>query len=103
MRKIASGLSTTIYLTKKGDEYTFHSKISLFTTSNTFRLGEEKEITTADGRRVKNTFTLDGNTLTEKQIGEETLTVVREFFDDEMIATTYYANVVCKSWCKAVK
>lgn len=103
LRKIASALSTTIQLIKKGDEYTLNTKMMLLTTSQKFKLGEENEVTTTDGRKVKNTFTIDGNILTEKQIGDQTLTIVREFFDDEMIATTYYGNVVCKGWCKVVK
>lgn len=75
----------------------------LLTTSQKFRLGEEKDFTTPDGRKVKNTFTIDGNILTEKQVGKQTMTIVREFFDDEMIATSYCGNVVCKGWCKLVK
>lgn len=75
----------------------------LLTTSQKFKLDEEKEVTTTDGRKVKNVFTIDGHTLTEKQIGEQTLTIVREFFDDEMIATSYYGNVVCKGYCKLLK
>lgn len=74
----------------------------MLTTTQKFKLGEEKEMTTTDGRKVKNVFTIDGNVLTEKQIGEQTFTLVREFFDDEMITTSYYGNVVCKGYCKLV-
>lgn len=102
LRKVASSLSTTVQLVKKGDEYTLNTKMMLLTTSQKFKLGEEKEVTTTDGRKVKNVFTVDGNILTEKQIGDKTLTIVREFFDDELIATSYYGNAVCKSWCKLV-
>lgn len=103
MRKIASSISTTIQLLKKGDEYTLNTKMLLLTTSQKFKLGEEKEVTTTDGRKVKNIFTIDGNTLTEKQIGDKTFTIVREFFDDELIATSTCGDVVCKGWCKVVK
>lgn len=103
MRKIASSISTTIQLVRKGDEYTLTTKMLLLTTTQKFKLGEEKEVTTTDGRKVKNVFIIDGNTLTEKQIGDRTLTIVREFFDEEMIATSYYGNVVCKGYLKALK
>lgn len=96
-------MSTTIQLVRKGDEYTLNTKMLLLTTSQKFKLDEEKEVTTPDGRKVKNMFTVDGNTLTEKQIGDRNLTIVREFFDDEMIATSYCGNVVCKSYCKVLK
>lgn len=104
IRKIATSISTTIQLVRKGnDEYTLTTKMLLMTTTQTFRLGEEKDVTTTDGRKVKNVFTVDGNVLTEQQIGDRTMTTVREFFDNEMIATTYYGNVVCKGYCKLVK
>lgn len=103
LRKVASSMSTTVQLVKNSDEYTLHTKMLLLTISQKFKLGEEKEITTTDGRKVKNVFTIDGNILTEKQIGEKTFTIIREFFDDEMLATSYYGNAVCKGWCKIVK
>lgn len=103
IRKIATSVSTTIQLVRKGDEYTLTTKMLLLTTTQKFKLGEEKEVTTADGRKVKNVFTVDGNVLTEQQIGERTLTTIREFFDNEMIATSYYGNVVCKAYCKVLK
>lgn len=100
---MATSLSSTIQLVKKGDEYTLTTKMMLLTNTQKFKLGEEKDVTTTDGRKVKNVFTMDGNILTEQQIGDRTLTTVREFFDDEMIATSYYGNVVCKGYCKLVK
>lgn len=103
MRKIAGTLSTTVQLVKNGDEYSLKTSMLLLTTSQKFKLGEEKDVTTTDGRKVKNVFTIEGNTLTEKQIGQKTFTIIREFFDDEMIATSIYGNVVCKGWCKVVK
>lgn len=102
LRKIASSLSTTIQLVRKGDEYTLNTKMLMMTTTQKFKLGEEKDVTTTDGRKIKNVFTIDGNVLTEQQIGDKTLTVVREFAEDEMIATSYYGNVVCKAYCKPI-
>lgn len=96
-------MSTTIQLVRKGDEYTLSTKMLLMTTTQKFKLGEVKDVTTTDGRKVKNLFTIDGNVLTEKQIGDQTLTIVREFGDNEMIATSYYGNVVCKAYCKPLK
>lgn len=104
MRKVAKSLTTKVQLVKLDDStYSLNTVIMLLTTSQKFKLNEEKEIKTQDGRSVKNSFSIDGNTLTEKQIGEKPMTIVREFFDDEMIVTSTIGGVVCKSWCKLVE
>lgn len=68
-----------------------------------FRLNEEVDIKTPDGRKVKNSFTIVGNVVIEKQIGEKNYVIVREFFDDEMIATLTVGNVSSRAWLKRVK
>lgn len=75
----------------------------MLTTSQKFKVGEEKDVTTQDGRKIKNVFTIEGNKLIEKQIGEKTLTIIREYSDDELIVTTEMGQVVSTSWCKVVK
>lgn len=96
-------MTTTVQLTKKGDEYSLNSTILLLTTSQKFKVGEAKDVTTQDGRKVKNVFTIEDNKLIEQQIGEKTLTIVREYSDDELIVTTSMGGVESTSWCKLVK
>lgn len=104
MRKISKSLSTVYQLVRKGENcYSLNTKILLFSITTKFTLGEETEITTADGRKVKNTFTIEGNKLLEIQKGEKTMTVVREFSDDELVVTTSCGDVSCKTWCKAIE
>lgn len=104
MRKLAQSMTTTVQLTKKdNDIYCLNTIILLLTTSQKFKLDEVKDITTTDGRKVKNSFTIEGNKLIEKQIGEKSMIIEREFFEDQMIATSSIGNVVCKSWCKVVE
>lgn len=103
MRKLSSTLTTTVQLVKKSDDqYSLNTTILLVSTSQKFRLKEEKDVTTLDGRKVKITFDIEGNKLIENQVGEKTLTIVREYFDEELIVTSTIGNVVCKSWCKLV-
>lgn len=103
MRKIASSMSTTVELVRKTDlQYCLISTILLMTTSQKFILNEGKDVTTVDGRKVKITFSIDGNKLIENQIGEKSLVIIREFYEDEMIVTSTINGVVCKSWCKLV-
>lgn len=103
MRKLAQTMTTTVQLVKKeNDIYSLNTIILLLTTSQKFKLDEVKEVTTADGRKVKNSFSIDGNKLIEKQIGEKSLIIEREFFDDKLIVVSKIGDVVCTSWCKLV-
>lgn len=104
MRKIAKTITTTVQLVKKDDgSYVLNSTLMLITMPQKFRLGEEKEVTTNDGRKVKNSFTIEGNVLTEHQIGEKYFLIIREFSEDEMIVTSTIGDVTSKAWCKRVK
>ena len=102
MRAIAKNITTTVQLTKRDEIYSLNTFMVLFETSQKFKPSEPDDVTTQDGRKVEITFTIDGNVLTEKQAGEKTMIIVREFFDKELIVTSSIGNVICKSWCKLV-
>lgn len=103
MRKIAKTITTTVQLVKKDDgSFSLNSTLMLITIPQKFKLGEEKDVKTQDGRQVKNSFTIEGNILTELQVGEKTFVIVREFFEDEMIVTSTVGTVSSKAWCKKV-
>lgn len=70
--------------------------------STEFELGKGKNITTPDGRKIKNIFTIEGNKLIEQQVGEKTITVIREFTDDQIISTASVGNVTSTTWFKLV-
>jgi len=59
------------------------------TTDIKFKLGQEFDEETGDGRKAKSTITLEGgNKLVHKQkVGADTLSIIREFSDDEMKMT----------------
>lgn len=104
MRKISRSLTTVLQLVKKGENrYSLNTSILIFSISQKFVIGEETDITTADGRKVKDSFTIEDNKLIEVQKGEKTLLVVREFFDTELIVTTSCGDVVSKTWCKMIE
>merc|ERR1712080_8881 len=71
--------------------WTMVTKTSMKSIELKFRLGEEFEEDTTDGRHCKTTVTLDGNTMTTKQkatkAGEKDGTVVRTFSDDGISLT----------------
>jgi hypothetical protein len=96
-------MTTTVQLVKEGEEkFSLNTTILLLTTSQKFKVGEEKDITTLDGRKVKNVFTLEGSKLTEKQIGIKSLIIERLFSENQLVVTSTIDNVVCTSWGKVV-
>jgi fatty acid-binding protein 3, muscle and heart len=102
LRKMGNSVSPTVHLDKNGDEYSFHTVSTFKTTVIKFKLGEEFEEETLDGRKVKSTITLSGNTLNQTQKTEKTSTIVREFGDNELVVTCTYGDCVSKRWYKAV-
>lgn len=53
MRKMGNAATPTVEITKDGDTYTMKTITTFKTTEIKFKLGEEFEETTADGRVVK--------------------------------------------------
>ncbi|PNF38191.1 Fatty acid-binding protein, muscle [Cryptotermes secundus] len=81
---MGNAVSPVIELTQNGDEYTLTSQSTFKNTTITFKLGEEFQEETPDGRSVKTTITQDGNKLVQVQKGEKETTIIREFSDDEV-------------------
>jgi hypothetical protein len=87
---MGNAVSPVVELTKNGDEFTLTSQSTFKNTSITFKLGEEFEEETPDGRKVQSVITQDGNKLVQIQKGEKETTIVREFSEDEvkMVSST---------------
>jgi hypothetical protein len=84
IRKMGNAVCPVIELTKNGDEYTLTSQSTFKNTSITFKLGEEFQEETPDGRLVKTTITQDNNKLVQVQKGEKETTIIREFNEDQV-------------------
>lgn len=66
--------------------------------------GQEIEQTTIDGRKIKNIFTIEGNKLIELQIEpKREVTLIREFFDKEMLGQSIVGNFTSRHWSIAVE
>lgn len=89
-RTIGNKVSPTIELNKEGDEYSLKTTSTFKNTEIKFKLGQEFEEDTPDGRRVKSVMTLDGNTLKQVQIGEKNSTIDREYSPTEVKAVSFF-------------
>ncbi|GAB0091175.1 fatty acid-binding protein [Sergentomyia squamirostris] len=88
LRKMGNTVSPTVELVKNGDEYTFNTTSTFKSTTIKFKLGEEFEEETVDGRKVKSVCTLDGpNKLIHDQKGEKPTIIIREFTDTDITVT----------------
>ena len=102
LRKMGNSISPTVDLVKNGDEFTFNTVSTFKTTAIKFKLGEEFEEETLDGRKVKSVITMDGNKLVQEQKGDKPGTIIREFSDSELLVTCTIGDVTCKRWYKVV-
>merc|ERR1712062_167281 len=79
--------------------WTMITKTTVKSIELRFRLGEEFEETTTDGRKCKTTVTLEGNKMTTSQratkSGEKDVTVVRNFDDGGITVSLTCEDVVC--------
>ncbi|XP_053693807.1 probable fatty acid-binding protein [Sabethes cyaneus] len=103
LRKLGNSISPTVELLKEGDEYTFNTLSTFKNTTIKFKLGEEFEEETVDGRKVKSVCTFDGdNKLVHEQKGEKPTTIVREFTATDLTATMTAGSAKCIRYYKAV-
>lgn len=102
VRKMGNAVSPVIELTQNGDEYTLTSQSTFKNTAITFKLGEEFEEETPDGRTVKTVITQDGNKLVQVQKGQKETTIIREFNEDEVKMTLTVDDIVCTRIYKAI-
>ncbi|XP_011158936.1 probable fatty acid-binding protein isoform X1 [Solenopsis invicta] len=94
-RKMGSTVSPVVELTEKDGMYTLKTTSPFKNTEIKFKLGEEFDEETADGRKVKSVCTLEGNKLIQEQKGEKNTTIEREFTPTEMTAIMKVDDIVC--------
>lgn len=90
LRKMGNSVSPSVELKKEGDVYTFTTSSTFKTSTISFKLGEEFDEETLDGRKVKSVCSLEGNTLTQEQKGDKPSTIVREFTDTELTTVSIF-------------
>ncbi|XP_017891258.1 probable fatty acid-binding protein isoform X2 [Ceratina calcarata] len=100
-RKMGSSVSPVVELTENNGLYTLKTTSTFKSSEIKFKLGEEFDEETPDGRKVKSVCTLDGNKLIQKQKGDKETTIEREFTPSEMKAIMKVDDIVCTRLYKA--
>lgn len=84
-RKMGNSISPVVELTKKDDNLSLSSSSTFKNISITFKLGEEFDEETADGRKVKSLIVQDGNKLVHTQKTDKIVTtIIREFEPEQL-------------------
>lgn len=102
MRKMGNSATPTVELILNGDTYTLNTLSTFKNTTISFKLSEEFEEETADGRVVKSKITMNGDTFTHEQFGDKPSTIVRVFTATELIATCTIGKITCVRYYKAI-
>lgn len=101
-RKVGNTVSPVIELTESDGEYTLTSNSTFKNTVTKFKLGEEFEEETPDGRKVKSIITQDDNKLIHIQRGEKETRIEREFTEEEVTMIITVDDIVCTRIYKAL-
>lgn len=94
-RKMGAKVSPVVELTENDGVYTLKTSSTFKNSEIKFKLGEEFDEETPDGRTVKSVCTLEGNKLTQIQKGEKETTIIREFTPTNMNAIMKVDDIVC--------
>jgi len=86
LRKLATAATPTTEISHEGDNWNIKTWTTFKTTEIKFKLGEEFDETTADGRQCKSTITKDGEDklIHTQNCGGSNLKILREFTEDGM-------------------
>merc|ERR1712227_570326 len=101
LRKAALASTPVMTITEAGGNWTMVTKTTMKSIELKFRLGEEFDETTTDGRTVETTVVKEGDNkliTTQKAVkaGEKDVVAVREFNADGLIMTTTVGSVSSK-------
>jgi len=95
LRKIGNSINPTIELIKNGDEYTLNTESTFKNTTIKFKLGQEFDEETIDGRNVKSIIRAEGNKFTQEQAGDKPSTIIREFGEDSLRVIMKIKDIEC--------
>lgn len=96
VRKMGNAVSPVIELTESDGVYTLKSSSTFKNTVTTFKLDEEFEEETPDGRKVKSVVTADGpNKIVQTQKGDKETIIIREFTPEECNMTLKVESIEC--------
>ncbi|XP_076437744.1 fatty acid-binding protein homolog 6-like [Babylonia areolata] len=96
LRKVGNSLTNYEEWKEEGGQWTLHITSTFKSKLLTFKLGEEFDEETMDGRSVKSTFNVEGDKFVQQQrgvkAGELNSTITREILPDGRMLVTFVAD-----------
>ncbi|KAL8607750.1 hypothetical protein ACOMHN_039423 [Nucella lapillus] len=96
LRKVGNSITSYEEWKVEGDQWTLHITSTFKSKELKFKLGEEFDEETMDGRKVKSTFTVEGDKIVQKQRptkeGEVETTVTRQILEDGRMEASFVAD-----------
>lgn len=96
LRKVGNSITSYEEWKVEGEQWTLHITSTFKSKLLTFKMGEEFEEETMDGRKVKSTFTVDGEKIVQKQRatkeGDMESTITRQLLEDGRMEVTFVAD-----------
>ncbi|KAM8833534.1 fatty acid binding protein 7, brain, a [Synchiropus picturatus] len=94
-RQVGNVTKPTVVISQDGDKVVVKTLSTFKNTEISAKLGEEFDETTPDDRRVKSTFSMDGDKFVHEQKWDgKQSTFVREIKDGKMVMTLTFEGVV---------
>ena len=90
MRKLGNTTKPNVKFSQSGDDWTMTTTSAVKSQVVNFKIGQEVEETTLDGRNVKTTFTVEDNKLVQTQRDKDnniSCTITREITDNGELKT----------------
>ncbi|KAI1288125.1 Fatty acid-binding protein [Halotydeus destructor] len=92
--------TTSVEISQDGDTWTIKTTTSFGTWPTTFQLGQEFDERRPGGSGIKSTITQEGNKWIQVQKGDKAMTIVREFTEDGITATSTLNGVTTVQFFK---
>jgi len=95
MRKMANAATPTQEIKVEDGTWSIKTSTTFKTTDISFKIGEEFDETTGDGRKVKTTCKMEGDALVQDQKGSPDSILSREIKDGKMHMILKVNDIVC--------
>lgn len=99
LRKVASSIKNKEEWSVEGDDWSVAILSTFKEKRLKFKIGQEFDDETLDGRKVKTTFTLDGEKLVQTQVGQPHDCVITRQVCDGILVATYNIPDIPEATC----
>uniref|UniRef100_A0A336LIM5 CSON006049 protein n=1 Tax=Culicoides sonorensis TaxID=179676 RepID=A0A336LIM5_CULSO len=103
LRKLGMSVVPVIEMIEDGEFYVLKQTTTIRNVELRFKPDEEFIEETPDGRKTRTVITFESeNKLVQRQLDGKPVTIVREFYEDELVMTLTIDDVKCKRYYRRI-